>query len=34
MNEILANNPGRIPNPAAIRAGTQLVMEAPTTSFV
>jgi prophage DNA circulation protein len=34
MNEILANNPGRIPNPAAIRAGTQLVMEAPMTSFV
>lgn len=34
MNEILANNPGRVPNPAAIRAGTQLLMAAPTTSFV
>ena len=34
MTEILANNAGRIPNPAAIRAGTELLMAPPTTSFV
>lgn len=31
--EILANNAGRIPNPAAIRAGTELLMASPTVVF-
>jgi len=30
MPEILANNRGRIPNPAAIRAGTELILRRPT----